>query len=125
MPSPPKVSLSAIKSSNAASRDLDSVRRKRRPNIVALDDVTVQEVKDWGTATEHLLAESRVNRTYSLAISELGSGPHVVFVLRPTEQLSIKKIAQTLGLSVPAVKSRMRRVPLDLSEKLKNMPSSP
>lgn len=94
--------------------------RKRRPNIVSLDDVTAKEVKEWGPTIGHLLAPSQANRTLSLAISELGPGPHVVFVLRPTEQLSVKKIAQTLGLSLPAVRSRLRCVRLDLSEKLNN-----
>lgn len=94
------------------------ILRKRRPNIVSLDDVTAREVKYWGPSPEGLYAQTQMNRILSVVISELGPGPHVVFVLRHTEQLSIKEIAQTLGLSVPAVKSRLRRVRFDLSEKL-------
>ncbi|GAC1671879.1 MAG: sigma-70 family RNA polymerase sigma factor [Candidatus Acidiferrum sp.] len=99
--------------------------RKRRPNIVSLEDVTPLEVKDGGASPEQSFAQTQLNRILSLAASELGPGPHVVFVLRHTEELSIKEIAQMLGLSIPAVKSRLRRVRLDLTEKLnKTLPAT-
>jgi len=42
----------------------------------------------------------------------------VVFVLRDVEGLSTEETAETLGLSVPAVKSRLLRARLQLRERL-------
>ena len=93
--------------------------RKRRPNIVSLDDITATEVKDWGSL-QTPCDELGMNRVFSVANNELGPGAHVIFMLRDPEKLSRSAIARTLGLSVPAVKSRLRRVRLALSEKLLN-----
>ena len=41
-----------------------------------------------------------------------------VFVLRDIEELSTEETAETLGISVPAVKSRLLRARLALREKL-------
>ena len=42
----------------------------------------------------------------------------MVFVLRDVEGLSTEETAETLGLSVPAVKSRLLRARLQLRERL-------
>jgi RNA polymerase sigma-70 factor (ECF subfamily) len=42
----------------------------------------------------------------------------VVFVLRDVDGLSTEETAETLGLSVPAVKSRLLRARLQLRERL-------
>jgi RNA polymerase sigma-70 factor (ECF subfamily) len=41
-----------------------------------------------------------------------------VFVLRDIEELSTEDTAETLGISIPAVKSRLLRARLQLREKL-------
>ena len=41
-----------------------------------------------------------------------------VFVLRDIEELSTEETAETLGISIPAVKSRLLRARLALREKL-------
>jgi RNA polymerase sigma-70 factor (ECF subfamily) len=41
-----------------------------------------------------------------------------VFVLRDVEGLSTEETAETLGLSIPAVKSRLLRARLQLRERL-------
>jgi RNA polymerase sigma-70 factor (ECF subfamily) len=90
--------------------------RKHRPNIVSLDDITASEVKNWGSPLNP--GELKMPRVLSVANNELGPGAHVIFVLREPEELSPQAIARILGLSVSAVKSRLRRVRLALSEKL-------
>ena len=45
-------------------------------------------------------------------------GFRVVFALRDVEGLSTEETAETLGLSVPAVKSRLLRARLQLRERL-------
>jgi DNA-directed RNA polymerase specialized sigma24 family protein len=91
--------------------------RKRRPNIVSLDDITATEVKDWGSP-QNPCEELSMNRVLSVANNELGPGAHVIFLLPEPETLSPKAVARTLALSVRAVKSRPHRVRLALSEKL-------
>jgi DNA-directed RNA polymerase specialized sigma24 family protein len=100
--------LRRVAKSGRAPKNPDFAKRKRGPNIVLLDDVTADEVKDW--AEPHILADAAPHRIISLPLNELGPGPHVVFLLRALHRPSIKKIAQKLGLSVSAVRSRLRRV---------------
>ena len=51
-------------------------------------------------------------------IQGLPPGFRVVFVLRDVEGLSTEETADTLGLSIPAVKSRLLRARLQLRERL-------
>ena len=51
-------------------------------------------------------------------IQGLPPGFRTVFVLRDVEGLSTEETAETLGLSVPAVKSRLLRARLQLRERL-------
>jgi DNA-directed RNA polymerase specialized sigma24 family protein len=99
---------SRVAKSGRAAKNPDFVKRKRGATIVLLDDVTADEVKDW--ADDHILVEAAPHRIISLPMNELGPGPHVVFLLRAAHRPAIKKIAQTLGLSVSTVRSRLRRV---------------
>jgi RNA polymerase sigma-70 factor, ECF subfamily len=99
--------------------------RKRRGNIVSLDqeieteeDSMPREVADWGPSPEQRYAQSEMNRILSEAIESLDPGFRMVFVLRDIEELSTEDTAELLGLSVPAVKSRLLRGRLKLREKL-------
>ena len=51
-------------------------------------------------------------------IQGLPQGFRIVFVLRDVEGLSTEETAETLGLSIPAVKSRLLRARLQLRERL-------
>jgi RNA polymerase sigma-70 factor (ECF subfamily) len=53
-----------------------------------------------------------------LAIQGLEPSYRSVFVLRDINELSTEETADVLGLSVPAVKSRLLRARLQLREKL-------
>jgi RNA polymerase sigma-70 factor (ECF subfamily) len=52
------------------------------------------------------------------AISELPEYNRVVFLLRDVEGLTNEEVAKVLGISLPAVKSRIRRARLFLRDKL-------
>jgi RNA polymerase sigma-70 factor (ECF subfamily) len=52
------------------------------------------------------------------AVQSLDAPYRSVFVLRDIEELSTEETAEALGLSVPAVKSRLLRARLQLREKL-------
>ena len=99
--------------------------RKRRPNQISLDeevdtgeDTMPREVEDWGPSPEAALRTDRTGRDSSTVIGELDPPFRTVFQLRDIEELSTEETAEALGLSVPAVKSRLLRARLKLRQKL-------
>ncbi len=99
--------------------------RKRRPNQDSLDepkesegDLIPQEIEDWGPTPEQKFAQTELQEILSTAVGSLDPAYRVVFLLRDEEQFSIEETAAMLGLSVPAVKSRLLRARLMLREKL-------
>ncbi len=99
--------------------------RKRRPNQISLDepiegdeDLIPREVEDWGPSPEQRFAQTEMHEILSEAIDKLEPDFRVVFVLRDVEDLSTEEAAEVLGISVPAVKSRLLRARLKLRQKL-------
>jgi RNA polymerase sigma-70 factor (ECF subfamily) len=99
--------------------------RKRRPNQVSLDepvegedDLMPREIQDWGPSPEQRFAQSEMHGILDQAIDELGPDFRTVFVLRDIEELSTDETAAVLGISAPAVKSRLLRARLKLRQKL-------
>jgi RNA polymerase sigma-70 factor (ECF subfamily) len=99
--------------------------RKRRPNQISLDEevdtgeeLMPREVQDWGPSPEDRYKQSEVADILATTISELDPSFRIVFQLRDIEELSTEETAEALGLSVPAVKSRLLRARLKLRQKL-------
>jgi RNA polymerase sigma-70 factor, ECF subfamily len=99
--------------------------RKRRPNQVSLDedvdtgeDTIPREVEDWGPSPEDRYEQSELGDILSTTIAELEPPFRIVFQLRDIEELSTEETAEALGLSVPAVKSRLLRARLKLRQRL-------
>jgi len=99
--------------------------RKRRPNQFSLDepiegddDLIPRELQDWGPGPEQRFAQTEMREILSSVIDELEPDYRIVFVLRDMEELSTEETAASLGISVPAVKSRLLRARLKLREKL-------
>jgi RNA polymerase sigma-70 factor (ECF subfamily) len=99
--------------------------RKRRPNVVSLDeevdtgeDMVPREVEDWGPTPADRYAQTQLSEILTKAINELDPPFRIVFQLRDIEELSTEETADTLGLSVPAVKSRLLRARLKLRQSL-------
>jgi RNA polymerase sigma-70 factor, ECF subfamily len=99
--------------------------RRRRPNVVSLDqeldtgeDMMPREVEDWGPSPEERYGQTELAGILGKVIGELDPPFRVVFQLRDIEELSTEETAEALGLSVPAVKSRLLRARLKLREKL-------
>jgi RNA polymerase sigma-70 factor, ECF subfamily len=99
--------------------------RKRRPNEVSLDqeldtgeDTIPRDVEDWGPSPEDRFEQRELSGILSEVISELDPPFRIVFQLRDIEELSTEETAEVLGLSVPAVKSRLLRARLKLRQKL-------
>jgi RNA polymerase sigma-70 factor, ECF subfamily len=99
--------------------------RKRRPNQFSLDepvegedDLMPRELEDWGPSPEQRFAQVEMHEILSEVIDTLEPDFRIVFVLRDIEELSTEETAKMLGISVPAVKSRLLRARLKLRLKL-------
>jgi RNA polymerase sigma-70 factor (ECF subfamily) len=99
--------------------------RKRRPGQFSLDepiegdeDLMPRELQDWGPGPEQRFAQTEMREILSSVIDELEPDYRTVFVLRDIEELSTEETADALGISVPAVKSRLLRARLKLRQKL-------
>ncbi len=99
--------------------------RKRRPNQFSLDepiegdtDLFPRELEDWGPTPEQRYAQTEMQNFVGDVIDRLEPEYRIVFLLRDFEELSTQETAEALGISVPAVKSRLLRARLKLREKL-------
>ena len=99
--------------------------RKRRPNQFSLDepiegdeDLMPRELRDWGPGPEQRFAQTEMREILSSVIDGLEPEYRTVFVLRDIEELSTEETADAVGISVPAVKSRLLRARLKLRQKL-------
>lgn len=99
--------------------------RRRRPNVTSLDepiqtdeDLMPREIQDWGPTPEKRYETTELNSILNNAIAQLDPIFRTVFILRDVEQLSTEETAEALGISVPAVKSRLLRGRLKLREML-------
>lgn len=76
------------------------------------------EIADWAPNPEDLYRTVQLREILREALQKLGPGLRVVFVLRDIEGLTIQQTAETLELSVVAVKARLFRARLQLRERL-------
>jgi RNA polymerase sigma-70 factor (ECF subfamily) len=97
--------------------------RKRRPNVVSLDqpleteeDVIPHQLQDWDPTPEQRYQRTEMNSILNEAVAKLDPIFRTVFLLRDVEQLSTEETAELLDISVPAVKSRLLRARLKLRE---------
>jgi RNA polymerase sigma-70 factor (ECF subfamily) len=109
----------------AVNEALMKLRKRRTDRTVSLDeDVETEEgsmpreVADWSPNPEQLYGQSELGDILKKTIQGLPPGFRTVFVLRDVEGLSTEETAEMLGLSVPAVKSRLLRARLQLRERL-------
>ena len=109
----------------AVNEALMKLRRRRSDKTVSLDEDVVteegsmpREVADWSPNPEQLYGQSELGDILKKTIQGLPPGFRTVFVLRDVEELSTEETAEMLGLSIPAVKSRLLRARLQLRERL-------
>ena len=79
----------------------------------------VAVVPDWHPAVDQLLLNKELGSMLRGWIAELAPEYRTVFLLRDQEELSNEQVADILGLSVAAVKSRLHRARLYLRERAK------
>jgi len=109
----------------AVNQALMKLRRRKTDRSVSLDetidtgeDTVTREVAAWDEDPEQRFSREELGGILDTAIDGLEPLYRSVFVLRDIEELSTEETAEALGLSIPAVKSRLLRARLQLREKL-------
>ncbi len=109
----------------AVNEALMRLRRRRPERFVSIDedvkteeDSMPREIADWSPNPEQLYNQGELKDILQKTIQGLPPGFRTVFILRDVEGLSTEETADALGLSVPAVKSRLLRARLQLRERL-------
>ena len=109
----------------AVNQALMKLRRRKTDKSVSLDenidtgeDTMVREIAAWDEDPEQRFSRDELGGILDTAVQSLEPPYRSVFVLRDIDELSTEETAEALGLSVPAVKSRLLRARLQLREKL-------
>lgn len=100
-------------------------RRERTAMMEGIDDhrdedgeYTPREFADWREIPSEALERKEVRQKLADALASLDRKYREVFVLRDMEQLNIQETAETLGISVASVKTRLLRARLMLRDLL-------
>lgn len=104
----------------AVNEALMKLRKRGSEKTVSLDepiegdgqDLIPREVEDWADNPEQRYGKIELERILRETIDKLEPQFRTVFVLRDVENLSTEETADMMGLSVPAVKSRLLRARL-------------
>ncbi len=109
----------------AVNESLMRLRKRKSQKTVSMDeDIQTEEgsiprdFADWMPNPEQNYNQAELADILRRTIKGLPPGFRTVFALRDIDGLSTEETAQALGLSVPAVKSRLLRARLQLRERL-------
>jgi len=110
----------------AANNALMRLRRQKVVDIVS-DELAGPEFtergslaevpeSDWSKRADDKIIEDELGRAIQAATDSLPEGYREVFLLKDVEGLSYEEISEMVGISIPAVKSRLHRARLALRE---------
>ena len=110
----------------AANNALMRLRRQKVVDIVS-DELAGPEFtergsladgpeSDWSKRADDKILEDELGRAIQAATDALPEGYREVFLLKDVEGLSYEEISEMVGISIPAVKSRLHRARLALRE---------
>jgi len=109
----------------AVNEALMKLRKRRGDRTVPLDEpvdtgeeTVKREIAVWEDNPEQQYSHEEMREILDEAVQSLKPDFRTVFVLRDIEELSTEETAESLGISIPAVKSRLLRARLALREKL-------
>jgi len=109
----------------AVNEALMKLRKRKGDRFVSLDEPietgeeeVKREVAVWEDNPEQRYSREEMQHILEEAVDDLKPDFRTVFALRDIEELSTEETAEALGISVPAVKSRLLRARLALREKL-------
>jgi RNA polymerase sigma-70 factor (ECF subfamily) len=110
---------------NAAYQKLRA--RKAKTHEIAMDDVLpafdeagrhFEPMADWSERVDEQALQGELRRVLGAAIDELPADYRTALVMHDVEGLSNPDIAEALGISLPAVKSRVHRSRLFVRKQL-------
>ncbi len=109
----------------AVNESLMKLRKRKSDKLVSLDeqvdtgeDMVPREIAVWEDNPEAQYSQEEMRGILDKSVESLAPIFRSVFVLRDIEDLSTEETAEALGISIPAVKSRLLRARLQLREKL-------
>ena len=109
----------------AVNQSLMKLRKRKGDRFISLDepvetgeDMVKREIAVWEDNPEQRYSRDEMQAILNEAVDSLKPDFRTVFTLRDIEELSTEETAEALGISVPAVKSRLLRARLALREKL-------
>ena len=109
----------------AVNESLMKLRKRRTGKLLSLDEdidtgeeKVAREIAVWDDNPEQRYSREEMQSILRQAIDGLAPIFRTVFVLRDVDELSTEEAAEALGISVPAVKSRLLRARLQLRDKL-------
>ncbi len=103
------------------------LRRKRRHETVPIEDfmpvftedgMHANPIVDWSDEVERKMLDRELGQVIGRFTDDLPEKYRVIFLLSDVEGLSNEETSQILGLTVPAVKSRLHRARLYLREQM-------
>src|SRR5215831_6780305 len=111
----------------AANNALMRLRRQKVVDMVSDDELAGPEFtergsladapeSDWSKRADDKIIEDELGRAIQAATDALPEGYREVFLLKDVEGLSYEEISEMVGISIPAVKSRLHRARLALRE---------
>ena len=109
----------------AVNEALMKLRKRKSDRTVPLDEpmdlgeeTVEREIAVWEDNPEQRYSREEMQQILNDAVDTLKPDFRTVFALRDIEELSTEETAEALGISIPAVKSRLLRARLALREKL-------
>ena len=109
----------------AVNEALMKLRRRKGDRFVSLDEPVStgeeevkREIAVWEDNPEQHYSREELQKILDDAVQGLKPDFRTVFILRDIEELSTEETAEAMGISIPAVKSRLLRARLALREKL-------
>lgn len=108
----------------ATNVSLTKLRRRKTQETVSLDepikntDDLKYDIPDSRSTPEQAFEQKRLRERLQEAIAKLPEEYRTVVVMRDLEGLSNEEVSATLGITVPAVKSRLHRGRMALREQL-------
>jgi len=99
----------------AAHYCIDQIRKRRMP-LVSLDDTPYLDPPDQEPGPEASLGRREEQKRIEVLLSTLTAQDRAVVVMRYWYDLSYEEIAESLSMSVSAVKSRLHRARLSLAQ---------
>ncbi len=102
------------------------LRKRKQDQSISLDDMlphlqnkAITQKNAFGACSDSLALNNEIKDALEAAIKKLPDDYRAVFILRDIDGLSNKEVGEILGLSIPAVKSRLHRSRLMLRKRLR------